>query len=239
MPPVTGETRIEGEKAAIGMKFTQSQQAGTLFLRIAETSCYQPSAMFDASTLEVFIASTNDLLEERQAVEEVLRDWNARNARDRQIMLKPIRWEEDATPELGPESFQVVINKRLLDPADILIGMIGKRLGSPTGKSIAGTVEEIERFAAASKPVLLYFSDREFTLSDIDTQELERVREFRKAMQTRGLFLTFQNIADFKARLRNHLDTLLADFQALLIPAGRALAYGLFKNFVKPTYDAL
>ena len=195
--------------------------------------------MFDASTLEVFIASTNDLLEERQAVEEVLRDWNARNARDRQIMLKPIRWEEDATPELGPESFQVVINKRLLDPADILIGMIGKRLGSPTGKSIAGTVEEIERFAAASKPVLLYFSDREFTLSDIDTQELERVREFRKAMQTRGLFLTFQNIADFKARLRNHLDTLLADFQALLIPAGRALAYGLFKNFVKPTYDAL
>lgn len=58
-------------------------------------------------------------------------------------------------------------------------------------------------------------------------------------MQTRGLFLTFKDIADFKARLRNHLDTLLADFQALLIPAGRALAYGLFKNFVKPTYDAL
>jgi hypothetical protein len=78
--------------------------------------------MFDASTLEVFIASTNDLREERQAVEEVLRDWNARNARDRQIILKPIRWEQDATPELGPESFQAVINKRLLNPADISLG---------------------------------------------------------------------------------------------------------------------
>lgn len=195
--------------------------------------------MFDASTLEVFIASTNDLKEERQAVEEVLRDWNARNGRDRQIMLKPIRWEEDATPELGPGSFQAVINERLLDPADILIGIIGKRLGSPTGKSIAGTVEEIERFAAAKKPVLLYFSDRAFSLSEIDTQELERVREFRKAMQTRGLFLTFKDIGDFKARLRSHLDTLLQDFQALLIPAGRALAYGLFKNFVAPTYTIL
>lgn len=195
--------------------------------------------MFDASTLEVFIASTNDLKEERQAVEEVLRDWNARNARNRQIMLKPIRWEEDTTPELGPGSFQAVINERLLDPADILIGIIGKRLGSPTGKSIAGTVEEIERFAAAKKPVLLYFSDREFSLSEIDTQELERVREFRKAMQTRGLFRTFKDIGDFKARLRSHLDTLLQDFQALLIPAGRALAYGLFKNFVAPTHTIL
>jgi hypothetical protein len=195
--------------------------------------------MFDASTLEVFIASTNDLKEERQAVEQVLRDWNARNGRERQIMLKPIRWEEDSTPELGPGSFQEVINKRLLDPADILIGIIGKRLGSPTGKSIAGTVEEIERFAAAKKPVLLYFSDREFSLSDIDTQELERVREFRTAMQTRGLFLTFKDIEDFKARLRSHLDSLLQDFQALLIPAGRALAYGLFKNFVEPTYKLL
>jgi hypothetical protein len=142
-------------------------------------------------------------------------------------------------PELGPGSFQEVINKRLLDPADILIGIVGKRLGSPTEKSVAGTVEEIEKFAAAKKPVLLYFSDREFSLSEIDTQELERVREFRKAMQTRGLFLTFKDIEDFKARLRSHLDSLLQDFQALLIPAGRALAYGLFKNFVEPTYRIL
>jgi hypothetical protein len=195
--------------------------------------------MFDASTLEVFIASTNDLKEERRAVEEVLRDWNASNAKDRQIMLKPIRWEEDSTPELGPGSFQAVINESLLDHADILIGIIGKRLGSPTESAVSGTVEEIERFAAAKKPVLLYFSDREFRVSEINTQELERVREFRMAMQSRGLFLTFENIEDFKARLRSHLDRRLQEFQALLIPAGRALAHGFFKNFVEPTYKLL
>jgi hypothetical protein len=31
--------------------------------------------MFDASVLEVFIASTNEMMEERRPVEEVLRDW--------------------------------------------------------------------------------------------------------------------------------------------------------------------
>jgi hypothetical protein len=195
--------------------------------------------MFDASTLEVFIASTNDLTEERGAAEEVLRDWNSRNGKHRQIILKPIRWEEDATPELGPGSFQEVINAALLDPADILIGIVGKRLGSPTGKAISGTVEEIERFAAARKPVLLYFSNRQFNLSDIDTAELDRVREFRLSMQQKGLYRTFNDIAHFKAQLRSHLDTLLQDFKALLIPAGRALAYGYFKNFVRPLCDVL
>ena len=195
--------------------------------------------MFDACILEVFIASTNDLKQERLAVEEVLRDWNSRNGEKRQIMLKPIRWEEDTTPELGPGSFQAVINQRLLDPADILIGIVGKRLGSPTENSIAGTVEEIERFAAAKKPVLLYFSDREFNLSEIDPQELERVDEFRKAMQTRGLFRTFNDIEKFKEGLRSHLDTLLGDFKSLLIPASRALAYGYVTNFVKPVHECL
>ena len=195
--------------------------------------------MFDASTLEVFIASTNDLAEARKAVEEVLRDWNSRNGKERQIMLKPIRWEEDVTPELGPGSFQAVINNRLLDPADVLVGIVGRRLGSPTGKSIAGTVEEIERFAEAKKPVLLYFSDEPFNLSEIDTQELDRVREFRKSMQQRGLYRTFKNIEDFKGQLRNHMETLLQDFRALLIPAGRALAYGYFKNFIAPAHDIL
>lgn len=195
--------------------------------------------MFDASTLEVFIASTNDLTDERAAVEDVLRDWNSRHGKGRQIMLKPVRWEEDATPELGPGSFQAVINKRLLDLADVLIGVVGKRLGSPTKAGVSGTVEEIERFAAARKPVLLYFSDRPFNLSDIDPGELERVRAFSSAMQERGLYRTFRDLADFKAKLRSHLDTLLQDFHALLIPAGRALAYGYYKNFVAQAHSIL
>jgi hypothetical protein len=122
--------------------------------------------MFDASTLEVFIASTNDLMDERVASEDVLRTWNQSNGSTRQIILKPLRWEKDATPELGPGGFQEVINSNLLDNADILIGIIGKRLGSPTKTSIAGTVDEIEQFYQAKKPVLLFFSDREFNLSE-------------------------------------------------------------------------
>jgi hypothetical protein len=195
--------------------------------------------MFYASTLEVFIASTNDLSDARSSVENVLRDWSSRNGKPRNIMLKPIRWEKDTTPELGAGSFQDVINQTLLNDADILVGIIGKRLGSPTKNSVAGTVEEIDRFHSERKPVLLYFSDESFNLSEIDTKELERVREFRKAMQEKGLYDTFKSNVDLMIKLKNHLDSLLADFRALPIPAAEALAEGYFHNFIKDINEIL
>jgi hypothetical protein len=140
---------------------------------------------------------------------------------------------------MGPGSFQAVINKQLLDHADLLVGIIGKRLGTPTEKSIAGTVEEIEKFIAQEKPVLLYFSDQPYSLSTIDVDELNRVNEFRKSIQKIGLYLPFKEVKDLKALVRSHLDSVLQGFNPLLVPAGRVLAYGYFVNFIARTYQIL
>src|SRR5580692_331672 len=115
--------------------------------------------MFDASVLEVFVASPGDVAEERAAVETVLRAWNSDNSKARQLMLKPVRWEKDATPQLGLTGGQDAINLQLVTPGDVCIAIFGKRLGSPTKDSASGTVEEIQRFVSAKKPVLLYFFD--------------------------------------------------------------------------------
>lgn len=42
-----------------------------------------------------------------------------------------------------------------------------------------------------------------------------------------------------KEGLGNHLNSQLQDFDALVVPASHALAYGYFKNFVKPLYEGL
>jgi hypothetical protein len=49
-------------------------------------------------------------------------------------------------------------NDQLVDDADILIGLFKARIGTPTGISASGTIEEIDRLVAAGKPVMLYFS---------------------------------------------------------------------------------
>lgn len=100
-------------------------------------------------------------------------------------------------------------------------------------------MEEIERFAAAGKRVLLYFSDEQFNLSQIDLRELESVQEFRRSMERSGLYKTFKDLREFKTTLRDDLETALGDVEPMLISAGKALAYGYFKNFISRAYDAL
>ena len=100
--------------------------------------------MFDASTLEVFIASTIDLKEELRAVEEVLRDWNTRNARKRQIMLVPLRWGDDSTPPI-PE-----LN---LPPVKKVTYLFGEGLSRNWWwKLLGGNELKIERFGFFSEP---------------------------------------------------------------------------------------
>jgi hypothetical protein len=53
---------------------------------------------------------------------------------------------------------QAIINRQLVDDADLLFAVFSTRLGSPTGVAESGTAEEIERLRGMQKPVLVYFS---------------------------------------------------------------------------------
>jgi hypothetical protein len=52
-----------------------------------------------------------------------------------------------------------IINRQLLDEADIVVGIFGTRVGTRTEKYVSGTVEEIKRHVAAGKTAKVYFSD--------------------------------------------------------------------------------
>ena len=57
-------------------------------------------------------------------------------------------------------SWRAWLNDQLVDRCDILVGMFWTKLGTSTGVAASGTVEEIDRFVAAGKPAMLYFSRR-------------------------------------------------------------------------------
>lgn len=82
-----------------------------------------------------------------------------------------------------------------MDRADILIALFGSRLGSPTPSAVSGTVEEIERAVEAAKPVHLYFSTAPLP-HDVDTRQLDGLREFRQAIQARGLYGEYHNVTE-------------------------------------------
>jgi len=142
---------------------------------------------FPATVVRVLIASPGDTGQARLLLRDVLQEWNSLHAEDSSVMLLPVMWERDATPEMGDRP-QGIINRQLVDASDILVGIFWTRLGTPTSEAESGTAEEIERFISAGKPVLIYFSQEPVVPNSIDGEEYERLNKFRENLRARGLF---------------------------------------------------
>lgn len=177
--------------------------------------------VYPASVVRVMIASPSDVVEARDAVEAALNGWNGARAEKQGVILQPRRWETGAVPILG-DSAQALINSQLLDQSDIVIALFGSRLGSPTPSAVSGTVEEIERAVVAGKPVHLYFSTAPLP-NDVDTRQLDGLREFKKAIQDRGLYGEYTNSSELNAEVWRAIEHDLAALD-LTAPAPAAPA---------------
>jgi hypothetical protein len=165
---------------------------------------------YDAKIIEIIIASPSDVAEERQIVRDVVMEWNAVHARHRSVALLPVSWETHSSPELGGRP-QQMINDRLLAHADLLVGIFWTRVGSPTGKAISGSVEEIEAHHQKGKPVMLYFSEKPAALANLDHDQYFQLQKFRDWARGKGLVGTFEDRDDFRIKFQRELQIILQD----------------------------
>lgn len=149
--------------------------------------------------MRVMIASPGDIPSHREAVEEAIHEWNNVNAIRQQVILLPWRWETSAVPQLGDHP-QALLNKQGVDESDIVIALFGSRLGSPTPNAVSGTAEEIERATKAGTPVHLFFSGQPHP-SDVDVDQLVALRQFKKEIQSRGLYLEYIQLGELKQKI--------------------------------------
>lgn len=163
---------------------------------------------YQAKVLPVMIASPGDVFEERETVREVLHTWNYINSLRTGLVLMPAGWETHSSPELGNRP-QELINGRVLKDCDLLIGVFWTRIGSPTGTSESGTVEEIEEHTKAGKPAMLYFSSRPVTPDSVDPAQYQSLQAFKAKCKALGLIETFDNIIDFRDKLSRQLQLCL------------------------------
>ena len=140
---------------------------------------------------KVAIASPADVVRERGVARDTVLGWNDEHTDITRVILRPVLWERNATPELGDRP-QAIINRRLLAEADILVAIFWTRLGTPTGKAESGTLEEIEEFCDSGKPTLLYFSRRAVRPDGLDTEQWSRLRAVEAKYNGRGLVSYFR-----------------------------------------------
>jgi hypothetical protein len=162
---------------------------------------------FSATVFNVLIASPSDV-GERQAIAEALQEWNALNAKDMGNVLLPVMWESHSAPAMGDRP-QGIINEQVVKSCDMLIGAFWTRLGSPTGVEDSGTVEEIKWFLKNSKPVMLYYSKAPVDVDNIDTVQLEKLKEFKKSIRDKGIQEHYGSINELKQKLSRQLTIIM------------------------------
>jgi len=159
---------------------------------------------YRAKVVKVMIASPSDVSREREAIRHVLQEWNFAHSEDRNIVLMPVGWESHSTPSMGDRP-QAIINKQVLAGCDLLIAVFWTKLGTPTGKAVSGTVEEIEEHVKAKKPAMIYFSKVPVVPESIDPEQYKALMQFKKEMAKKSLYAEYESPEDFREKLTRQL----------------------------------
>jgi hypothetical protein len=159
---------------------------------------------FDAKVISIMIAGPSDVGTELRNVSDVIHNWNDMHAHDRRIVLLPLNWKSHAWPEMGDRP-QAIIDRQVLSLSDLLVAVFWTRIGTPTGKAVSGTVEEIEEHVAAGKQTMLYFSNAPVHLNTVDEEQVRAVREFRNKCEPKGIVESYSSVSEFREQFSRQL----------------------------------
>lgn len=151
--------------------------------------------------IKIFIASPSDTNSERDLIEKYIMEWNSTTGdeEDRNITLRPIRWEKSLAIRSNVEA-QDAIDEDLLSKCDMLTGAFWTKFGSSTSKYESGTEGEIKFFLKKGKPVMMYFLDKPVNPSKLKSTELEKIKAFKEEYKSGNIYreTTLDNQDDFR-----------------------------------------
>jgi hypothetical protein len=165
-----------------------------------------------ATKVRIFVASPSDTGSERQQLSAVTEELNVlvpALAPEKKIVLQLVKWETSVAPGMGRDA-QEVVNKQIGE-YDIFVGIIWKRMGTPTAVAQSGTEEEFRRAYAEWQRnkglrILFYFSQAPYTITTgEDAEQLGRVIAFRDEVRKLGLVWEYPSPERFADVIRPHL----------------------------------
>jgi hypothetical protein len=160
--------------------------------------------------------------EEREILEDVIRELNITWSEKFSIRLDLIRWETHGYPSMGDHP-QSVINNQMGDNYDIFIGILWKKFGTPTDIAESGTIEEFERaherFSQNPNEVkiMFYFNNTPVTPSEIDPMALTAIQKFKRDLgEMGGLYWNYADVNEFESLARLHLSRQVQEWVKIL-----------------------
>lgn len=162
---------------------------------------------FDATIFPILIAGPSDVGAELDEVMMAMNAWNERHGGQVGVRMEPRTWRRHSSPEMGGDP-QEILNRQIGDQCDAVIAVFGARMGTPTPRAISGTVEEIERFQAAGKRVMVYFSSGDIPREGFSAEQFQELEGFKRTLRARGLLGEYSSPQDLRQQIDAHLSDL-------------------------------
>lgn len=176
----------------------------------------------------IFLASPSDMDTERRIVRVFFDEFNRHIARNWGVRFEVIDYENYSSAGVGRPQELITSQtlERYRDSLALVIGLMGQRFGSPTGKADSGTEEEFNWALAANQEkgfpeIKWYFRGINTFVAppDLDqlyraVQQWEKVREFRSRLESQEqpvFFREFSDVEGLKDLLHNDLAQWLND----------------------------
>ncbi len=126
------------------------------------------------------------------------------------LSAETVRWETDARPDVGTDA-QDVINRQIPD-YDIFVGVMWRRLGTPTKRAKSGTGEEFSRalksFKKGGRPTIMFYFRVEpfYSTDEKELAQFQEVARFQRELRKLGvLYWTYRTPLEFERHVREHL----------------------------------
>jgi hypothetical protein len=155
----------------------------------------------------VFVASPNDVREERSRMPKVVESLNRTLGNLYGVTVELWRWETDAPAAAGEPQPLVDVE---LDEADVVLAIFWNRFGTPTSAGVTGTEGEVlrslERWGKDGRPqVMVYFCQRPALLDRAGMEQRLKVLDFRERLARLVLAVDYVEVEEFEWRVRDDL----------------------------------
>lgn len=174
--------------------------------------------MKQSGVIKVFVASPNDVVPERQALNMVIDELNLVLGPLLSVKFELVRWETHTYPAVGSDP-QNVINSQVDADYDVFVGIFWSRIGTPTPRAASGTVEEFDRAYRrhltdpGSIEIMIYFKEGGIPPSQIDPDQLRQLQEFRASLPAKGIrYQTLKDTDEFTRQARVQLGLAIQKF---------------------------
>lgn len=164
------------------------------------------------------LISPGDVEHERDALTKLAINWNAQIGQALNAKVDLVKWESHGTPEMGGEA-QSILNKQLVDNCDFGVAVFWSRLGTPTENYDSGSVEELRKLMDRGARVLIYFSKQSIPQESLNTEQYNKLQEFKEEIQKEGLLGEYNDVPHLREQVQLHLTSVIVELLSKDRPA--------------------